>query len=234
MTAIIPTRIAAIIPVGTLEGAKTRLGGTLDAEERQDLVERLLARTVVAALATDGLDDVLVVSPDREVLRRAADLGARTLRQRSVGLNAGLDEGRQDVVAGGAEAILVLPIDLPFVTAEAVAAVLEPLTAGAALPRPVAAVAAVAGVVLVTGVAGVAGVVLVTDRHGTGTNALAMRPPHAIAFAFGPGSRHAHQAAAEAVGARYVEVDGPLAFDLDTPDDLVVIGSMAPEGIGAG
>ena len=221
---VVPTRIAAIIPVGTLEGAKTRLGGTLDAEERQDLAERLLTRTVEAALATDGIDDVLVVSPDREVLRRAADLGARTLRQRSVGLNAGLDEGRQDVVAGGAEAILVLPIDLPFVTAEAVAAVLEPLIVGEG----------VVGAVIPHHGAFVADVVLVTDRHGSGTNALALRPPHAIAFAFGPGSRHAHRVAAEAIGARYVEVDGPLAFDLDTPDDLVVIGSMAPEGIGAG
>ena len=248
MTAIIPTRIAAIIPVGTLEGAKTRLGGTLDAEERQDLVERLLARTVVVALATDGLDDVLVVSPDREVLRRAADLGARTLRQRSVGLNAGLDEGRQDVVAGGADAILVLPIDLPFVTTQAVAAVLERLTSaealpppgatfplpGAALPHPDAAVAGIAAVAAVAAVADFATVVLVTDRHGCGTNALALRPPHAIAFSFGPDSRRAPQAAAEAVGARYVEVDGPLAFDLDTPDDLVVVESMAPEGIGAG
>jgi 2-phospho-L-lactate guanylyltransferase (CobY/MobA/RfbA family) len=56
-------RIAAIIPVGTLEGAKTRLGGTLDAEERHDLVEGLLARTVATALAVDRLDDVLVISP---------------------------------------------------------------------------------------------------------------------------------------------------------------------------
>ena len=77
------TRIAAIIPVGTLDGAKTRLAEALDAEERHDLVEDLLARTVVTAVAVDRLDDVLVVSPDREVLRRAADLGARTLRQRS-------------------------------------------------------------------------------------------------------------------------------------------------------
>ena len=215
VTASAPTRIAAIIPAGTLEGAKTRLGGTLDAEERQDLAERLLTRTVLAALAAEGIDDVLVVSPDREVLRHAASLGARTLRQRSVGLNAGLDEGRLDVVAGGAEAILVLPIDLPFVTAEAVAAVLLPLGA-------------------VGAVGAVADIVLVTDRHGNGTNALLLRPPHAIAFAFGPGSRHAHRAAAEAVGARYVEVEGPLAFDLDTPDDLVVIGSMIPEGIDAG
>ncbi len=231
---VVPTRIAAIIPVGTLEGAKTRLGGTLDAEERQDLTERLLTRTVEAALATDGIDDVLVVSPDREVLRRAADLGARTLRQRSVGLNAGLNEGRQDVVAGGAEAILVLPIDLPFVTAEAVAAVLEPLIVGEGVVGEGVVGAAVVGAAIPHHGAFVADVVLVTDRHGSGTNALALRPPHAIAFAFGPGSRHAHRVAAEAIGARYVEVDGPLAFDLDTPDDLVVIGSMAPEGIGAG
>jgi 2-phospho-L-lactate guanylyltransferase (CobY/MobA/RfbA family) len=73
-----PSRIAAIVPVGTLEGAKTRLGETLDAEERLDLAERLLTRTIDAALAVERLADVLVISPDREVLRRASDLGART------------------------------------------------------------------------------------------------------------------------------------------------------------
>lgn len=207
-----PSRIAAIIPVGTLEAAKSRLGGALDAEERQDLAERLLARTVVAALAVERLADVLVISPDRGVRQRAADLGARTLRQRSRGLNAGLSEARADVIAGGADAILVLPIDLAFVSAEAVAAVLEPLI------RADSALA----------------VVLVTDRHGTGTNALGLRPPEVVEFAFGPGSRQAHRVAAQAAGAAYTEVDGPLAFDIDTPADLVAVESMAPEGIGAG
>jgi 2-phospho-L-lactate guanylyltransferase len=207
-----PARVAAIIPVGTLEGAKSRLGGTLDAEERQDLTELGLARTVAAALAVRSVDDVLVISPDREVLRRAADLGARTLRQRSRGLNAGLAEARNDVVAGGADAILVLPIDLAFVGPNAVAAVLEPITR--------------------SGSGGV--VTLVTDRHRTGTNALALRPPGVIGFAFGPGSRQAHREAAEAAGAAYSEIDGPLAFDVDTPADLVVVESMASEGIGAG
>lgn len=204
-------RIAAIIPVGTLEGAKTRLGESLDAEEREDLAEGFLARTVLAALAVDGLEDVLVVSPDREVLRRAAELGARTMRQHSHGLNAGLVEARADVVAGGAEAILVLPIDLPFVTAASVRAVIEPLVASA--DRPI--------------------VVLVTDRHGTGTNALGLRPPGVIDFAFGIGSRAAHRAAAAVVGATYLEVEGPLSIDLDTPDDLVFVESLAMEGIGA-
>ena len=203
-------RVAAIIPVGTLEGAKTRLGGTLDAEERQDLVDGLLARTVVAALAVDRLDDVLVISPDREVRRRASTMGARTLRQRSRGLNAGLAEARTDVVAGGADAILVLPIDLPFVTPEAVGALVPPLTSGTAT------------------------VVLVTDRHGTGTNALGLRPPAVIDFAFGPGSRVAHRAAAERAGATYIEVEGALRIDLDTPDDLVFVESTDAERLGVG
>jgi 2-phospho-L-lactate/phosphoenolpyruvate guanylyltransferase len=205
-------RIAAIIPVGTLEGAKSRLGESLDAEERQDLAERMLARTVAAAQAVERLVDILVISPDPDVLQRAADQGARTLRQRTRGLNAGLDEARADVIAGGADAILVLPIDLAFIGPAALAALLETLIHAPGEPA----------------------VVLVTDRHGSGTNALALRPPEVIRFAFGRGSRQAHRAAAEAAGAVYTEVDGPLAFDIDTPDDLIVVESIAPEGIGAG
>jgi len=210
------SRLAAIIPVGTIEGAKTRLGQTLDAEERQDLVERLLDRTVTAALAVQRLDDVLVISPDREVLRRAADLGARTMRQRSAGLNAGLEDARNDVVAGGAAAILVLPIDLALVSAAALEDAIAPIVASAA------------------GSGRAATVVLVTDRHGTGTNALALRPPEILDFAFGPNSREAHRLAAEAAGATYVEVDGPLTFDIDTPADLVLLDSLTAEEIGAG
>jgi 2-phospho-L-lactate guanylyltransferase len=202
--------VAAIIPVGTLAGAKTRLGETLDAEERLDLVDRLLARTVVAALGVNGLSDVLVVSPDREVLRRAGELGARTLRQRTRGLNAGLTEARADALAGAAEAILVLPIDLPLVTPALIADVIEPLPERDRT------------------------VVLVADRHGLGTNALGRRPPDVIAFAFGPRSREAHRAAAEAAGARYVELDGPLAVDLDTPDDYVYVESLVAEDARAG
>ena len=206
------TRIAAIIPVSTLDGAKTRLGEALDAEERRDLVDGFLARTVVAALAVDRLDDVLVVSPDREVLRRAADLGARTLRQRSRGLNTGLREARADVVAGGAEAILVLPIDLPFVTAETVGVVVERL----AQPEPTPAV------------------ILIPDRHGTGTNVLGLRPPTAIEFAFGRDSRRVHRTAAETAGAAYLELGGPLTIDLNTADDLVFVESIESEGLGVG
>jgi len=44
-----PVQTAVVIPVRALEGAKSRLGDVLDAEERRDLVARLLERTVGAA-----------------------------------------------------------------------------------------------------------------------------------------------------------------------------------------
>ena len=203
-------RIAAIIPVAAIEEAKTRLGESLDAEERRDLVERLLDRTLDAVLGVDQFVDILVVSPDREVLGLAARAGARTLRQRTIGLNAGVAEARDDAIAGGAEVIVVLPIDLPFVTAKAIGDVLAALGGSDAA------------------------VVLTTDRHGTGTNALALRPPDVIHFAFGPGSRAAHRAAAERAGAVYREVDGPLTVDLDTPDDLIFVESLQAEHLDVG
>ena len=70
----------------------------------------------------------------------------------------------------------------------------------------------------------------VPDRHGLGTNALLITPPGAINPAFGEASRAAHAAQADAAGVRWLELDGPLALDLDTPADLLdaeaVIGSL--------
>src|SRR4051794_32157134 len=67
-------------------------------------------------------------------------------------------------------------------------------------------------------------VVIVPDRHGTGTNALLLTPPNAIAPAFGPGSRARHEAAADAAGVDRAVVSLPaLTLDVDTPDDLAAL-----------
>ena len=200
----------AVVPVGTLDGAKSRLGETLDAEERRDLATRLLVRTLEAALATPGIDEVLVVTPDDEVRQLAARAGARPIRQQSQGLNVGLRQARDEVLASGGDALLVVPIDLPLISAEALQAVLAPLDDRT---RPL--------------------VVLVPDRHGRGTNALLVAPPDAIEFGFGGDSRRAHAACAADAGARFVELDGPLSLDIDTPDDLLLVEQRAPESVDA-
>jgi 2-phospho-L-lactate guanylyltransferase len=204
-------RIVAIVPVGSLERAKSRLGAVLDAEERRDLVLRMAERTIGAAVASPEIDETLVVTPDDEVRELAVTAGARPIRQRSRGLNDGLREARDDAIAGGATAVLILPIDLPRVSPTAISDLVAP-----ALDRRPPVVA------------------IVGDRHGRGTNALLLAPPDIIDVHFGGDSHDAHEAAAAAADATFVELDGPLTVDLDTPDDLLLVESEAdvPESIG--
>lgn len=205
--------VIAIIPVGMLEGAKSRLGAVLDAEERHDLARHLADTTIRAAVETPGIAETLVITPDDEVRRLALEAGARPLRQRSRGLNAGLREARDEAVAAGADAILVLPTDLPSVTPE----LLMPLVDMAAdPPGPL--------------------VIIVPDRHDRGTNALLLAPPDVIDFRFGGDSKAAHLEAGTAVPDSMVAVlHGPLTLDLDTPEDLLLAQAQAATGTsGAG
>jgi 2-phospho-L-lactate guanylyltransferase len=201
-------RVIAIVPVGSIEGAKSRLGAVLDAEERRDLALRLAEGTIGAAVATPGIEETLVVTPDDEVRELAVRAGARPLRQRAGGLNDGLRQARDEAIAAGATAILVLPIDIPEVTPERLA----PLVAYAGADGPLVAI--------------------VPDRHGRGTNALLLSPPDVIEFCFGGDSRHAHEGAARGVGAHVEVLDGPLTLDIDTPEDLLIAQAETPEAVG--
>jgi len=201
--------VYAVVPVGALDGAKSRLGAVLDAEERHDLVIRLADATIRSAVATPAIAETLVITPDDTVRDLALAAGARPMRQRSRGLNAGLREAREEALAAGATAMLVLPIDLPRVSPAALGAVVDTL-AGDGGPL----------------------VAIVPDRHGRGTNALLLAPPDIIDLHFGGDSRAAHVAAAAAAGARVVELDGPLSQDLDTPDDLLAAQTDASSPLG--
>lgn len=192
------------VPVRAFEGAKSRLGAVLDAEERHDLVEALLRRTIAAALATPGVVEVIVVSPDPEALGVAEAAGARPLPQRSRGLNPALQEAR---AAATGERLLILPGDLPTLTADELAQV---LAAGDAAGSP--------------------SVVLVPDRHRRGTNALLLDPPDAIDPAFGGDSRAGHAWLAESADIRFAELTGVLELDLDTPEDLLLAEAMRRDG----
>ncbi len=198
--------VVAIVPIGRLEGAKSRLGDVLDAEERQALVTRLARETIGAVVAAPGVAETLVVTPDDAARRLALELGARPIRQRTQGLNDGLREGRAEAIAAGATAVLIVPIDLPWISPAAIGRVLATLERSAS---PV--------------------VVIVADRHGRGTNALLVAPPDAIDVHFGGDSRAAHLAAARDAAVSVVELDGPLTVDLDTPEDLLLVEQADPE-----
>ncbi len=201
-------RVVAIVPVGSIEGAKSRLGAVLDAEERRDLALRLADNTIRAAVETPRIGETLVVTPDDEVRELALRAGARPLRQRSGSLNDGLRQARDEAVAGGATAVLILPIDIPHVSPKLLAPIVDLALGGGPL------------------------VAVVPDRHGRGTNALLLSPPDVIEFCFGGDSKEAHVGAARAAGARVEVLDGPLALDIDTPEDLLIAQAETPEAVG--
>jgi 2-phospho-L-lactate/phosphoenolpyruvate guanylyltransferase len=65
------------------------------------------------------------------------------------------------------------------------------------------------------------GVAIVADRHGRGTNALALPAATPFIFQFGGGSFAAHQAEAHRLEQPvHVIPDARLAWDVDTPADL--------------
>jgi 2-phospho-L-lactate guanylyltransferase len=196
----------AIVPVGRLEGAKSRLGAVLDAEERHDLVTSLADATIRAVVACPDIAETLVITPDDAVRDLALAAGARPLRQRTQGLNEGLREARAEAMAAGAAAILIVPIDLPAISPATLAPIIATLTSG----RPPL-------------------VAIVPDRHGRGTNALLLAPPDVIDVHFGGDSRDAHVAAARSAEVQVVELGGPLDTDIDTPEDLLLAELADPD-----
>ncbi len=203
------SNLHAIVPLRSLEGGKTRLGGALDAEERETLVSGLLRHTLEVLRAWPALRRIHVVSGDPAVLSLAATGGANAVAEESDGetspdtLNAALRAGRDAAVRAGATAVLLLPADLPLLDVDALDSLLD--AADAALA---------AG-------SGQAVAVLAPADARDGTNALLLAPPDAVEPAFGPASLERHLRAAAAAGASVqVVVEPGVSFDLDTPDDV--------------
>lgn len=217
-----------VLPMRTVSGGKARLGGALDAEEREELVLGMLAHTLAVLGEWPAVRRTHLVTPDPMMASVARRAGAELVVQPAAddGLNGGIRLGVEAARTAGAASVLVLPGDLPHLTL-------------AALDRLV--LAADAGMAAAGG--GPLLAIAPSDAR-SGTNALLLRPPEVIAPAFGPRSFEAHLRAADEAGAAVQVVDDPdLGFDLDTPDDLerleparlrelMALGRRAADGVG--
>lgn len=160
------------------------------------LASQLLQR--VLKVTREVSDDVVVISPSRNLAEIVEPSGARLLVQRGMGLNEGLEQARFDALVEDIGTLIILHGDLPNLQASDVE------TLSAALPDD-----------------GAPAVAIAPDRAGTGTNGLVLRPPGVIRFRFGAGSFAAHLEEVERAGVPLVAVNrAGLSFDLDTPEDL--------------
>jgi 2-phospho-L-lactate guanylyltransferase len=195
-----PGGTIAILPVKRFGASKQRLGDELSGGTRRALAEAMVTDVLMALRRTAAVDEVLVVTAEPAAEAIGRGYGARVLHDDAeAGQSAAAQIGLAHAIEMGAKRALLVPGDCPA---------LDPAELGALLDRPPA----------------MREVVLVPDRHGTGTNALLLTPPDAIAPAFGPGSCERHEAAAAAAGVHCVVEPVPtLVLDVDTADDLATL-----------
>lgn len=186
-----------VVPVKPLDEGKSRLAATLSLDGRAALTRRWLLGVLQTAQASGCFAGQAVISRDAEVLALAAAQGAVPIHETGDDLNAALEQARRYEAIAAADALLVLPSDLPLLTVDD----LRGLCSRAALGDGV----------------------VIAPSHDGGTNALLLRPPQAIAYAFGAASyaRHCAQAAAAGLPC-YTYRSETLAWDVDYPEDLLI------------
>ncbi|HLE27805.1 MAG TPA: 2-phospho-L-lactate guanylyltransferase [Anaerolineales bacterium] len=191
--------IWAIVPVKPFLRSKSRLARVLSPQERAGLSREFLGHALDVLAQVPAITQTLVISRDSEALALAREYRAYTVTESGApDLNQALRRATEAARGLGADAVLILPTDLPFLSASDVQQLIADEGA-----EPT--------------------VVIAPDRRESGTNALFVRPPGWMDYAFGRGSfrRHLDLAAKAGAQVRLCRLPG-AALDVDVPEDLAV------------
>jgi 2-phospho-L-lactate guanylyltransferase len=179
----------------SLAAAKRRVAPELTPLERGALTLAMLEDVLDAAQGVNGWE-TWVISPDEVVLEIAVRRGATSVPEEKPPLASAIRQVERLALEQQADALAVLPGDLPLITTEALTGALRTLGP----------------------------VVLAPSHDEVGTNLLLRRPPRAIPARFGPQSYRRHLDQAEARGLPTAVVDRrELSFDLDLPSDILTL-----------
>jgi len=197
----------AILPVKNFGEAKQRLSDLLGHGSREALAQAMFSDVLAALRKVKGLDAIAVVTGDARAESAAGGARVIVLRDRN---QSGQSDATRIGIAHAAEChferVLLVPGDTPLI---------DPVEIDGLLTRAAT---------------DEQDAVIVPDRAGTGTNALLLAPPDAIAPSFGTGSLERHVEAATDAGIRFrVEGVRSLMHDVDTPDDLADLGAVLDE-----
>ena len=183
-----------LIPVKNLATAKQRLASMLDQFTRTELAQAML-RDVLQAVADSSAQQTAIVTTDPYAARLAQEFNFETIADNNVSETAAIEFATQVCESRGTESTLVIPGDIPLITAREIDQILE--------------------------VASQEGSVLVPAADGRGTNAAFRRPAGLFPLRFGNDSFKPHLAAAGATGKPCVVLSLPgIALDVDNPSDL--------------
>ena len=122
----------ALVPLKSLDVAKSRLGEVLDAEQRHALALRMLTR-VIDACQGAGLE-VAIVSSDPLAYIAARELGTTVIDDGGEDLTGSVQRGL--AAYADVELVVVIAADLPYVETEDVEALIAAAAPLAIAPSP--------------------------------------------------------------------------------------------------
>ena len=187
--------IEAVVALKTLSQSKRRLSAVLNEEQRSDLVEAM-AQDVLSCLMRHPEIDAVHVVCGEGWMRDIFPEGPLIVWQESESHELGLIAAHEMVAARtGAERLLFIHADLPFLGQEDISAVIAASVDHHAVFSP--------------------------DFTETGTNAVLRWRDQSVPLCFGEDSFARHQQAAKAAETRWrvVRASG-VARDVDEPEDL--------------
>jgi len=188
-----------LIPVKDLRSAKQRLAAVLSQEHRTQLAEAMLADVLAAIRAWKERPPVSLITSYAPAIKLARECGFEVIEEReNPGETGAVAMGTAVALQCGARETLVLPGDMPLLTAAELQAVYTTAPAE--------------------------GTVLVPSHDGRGSNAVLRRPGDLIPLRFGNDSFIPHRDAAQATGKPVVVLELPgIGLDIDTPADLAAL-----------
>lgn len=194
LTGRLDQRRGACVMIAIKERArcKTRLAQSLGPAARIELVRAMFTAVLSAAQAARTVRQIIVVSPERDTIPAQIPVIADT----GESLNVALTQAHRVLLEFGCQEAVVLPSDLPNITAAEIDALVRAGRRG--------------------------GFAVAPDTHGQGTNGLCLGSSRHFRFQFGEGSQQAHVQEAMRMGLtpRIIRLPG-LEFDVDSIADLV-------------
>ncbi|MHB1575537.1 MAG: 2-phospho-L-lactate guanylyltransferase [Candidatus Dormibacteria bacterium] len=187
-----------VVPVKPSSGSKQRLASALPDPGRELISLTLAVRVISLAAQVWPAGTVVVVSSEPGLTPICQRLGVARIADSGAGQTAAVRSGVCWSLERGATVVATVAADLPGVGTEDLLHMLR--TARGLAPGAMA---------------------IYSDREGSGTNGVVVRPGSLLVHSFGPGSRRRHERIAAQLGLRFrVEDVAGLQWDLDRPEDL--------------
>lgn len=184
----------AILPVKNLSQSKSRLSCEMNRQQRESLTFNLLRRTLGILKSSKYIDDILVVSRDARIRSMAETENVLFLQEQGTDLNQALEQATRWSIAQHFSSILILPLDIPFLTKEDI----DSITKMGNEKREI--------------------VIIAPDQEMKGTNALLVKPPGILQYQFGWESFRCHwQQTRDRHIANRIYYSAKIGFDVDFP-----------------